>query len=63
MQTHLPKSLHTVTVLVRVAKLVKLSMHTNEEAVEQALFALGLHDLPDTYNLKQAAVKQLNKQG
>jgi hypothetical protein len=64
----LAKSLHTVTVLVRVAKL-HLSHRrlmgdgaaANAFAVGQALETLGLGDMPDTYGLVAAAIKQLNK--
>ena len=59
----LAKSLHTVTVLVRVARLVsKLNSDiANDAAVIGALQVLGLADMPDTYGLTAAAIKQLDK--
>jgi hypothetical protein len=61
----LPKSLHTVTVLVRVARHLQNSEPSaarpnNETAVDEALVLLGHRDTPDTYCLGAAAVKQMN---
>jgi hypothetical protein len=78
MSKPLAKSLHTVTVLVRVARLhlpetpfaggsdfrdIRPFTKTerNALAVLQALETLGLGDMPDTYGLVDAAIKQLNK--
>jgi hypothetical protein len=70
MDKPLAKSLHTVTVLVRVAKLYRSSrdwsaggtaQEANAYAVSQALEALGLADMPDDYGLAAQAIKQLNK--
>ena len=62
MSKPLAKSLHTVTVLVRVAKaLNRDQVWSNDMAVYLALEALGLTDMPDTYGLTAAAVKQLSK--
>ena len=68
MNKPLAKSLHTVTVLVRVAKLhlshrrlMGTAQEANAYAVNQALEALGLADMPDTYGLAAQAIKQLNK--
>jgi hypothetical protein len=67
MNKPLAKSLHTVTVLVRVAKIYLPSVgqaseeSRNKVAVMAAIKALGLGDMPDTYGLVDAAIKQLNK--
>ncbi len=68
MNKPLAKSLHTVTVLVRVAKLHLSHRHlmgtaqeANAYAVSQALETLGLADTPDNYGLAAQAIKQLNK--
>lgn len=58
-----PKSLHTVRVLVEVARLymqhdTELSADT---AVTQALIVLGYGNTPDIYELGNKAVQQLNK--
>ena len=59
----LAKSLHTVTVLVRVALNAKrtYSHLPNAGLVYVALKILGLHDMPDTNGLAEQAIKQLNK--
>ena len=58
----LAKSLHTVTVLVRVALSVKRDKPmANDSAITAALDILGLADLPDAYSLAEQAIKQLNK--
>lgn len=59
----LAKSLHTVTVLVRVARLLlkRDLAFSNVEAVNGALQVLGLDDMPDEYGLAAQALKQLNK--
>lgn len=63
----LPKSLHTVTVLVRVAHVLADAQGQIAPAidwnayVEGALHALGMADMPDTYALRTAAVRQLEK--
>lgn len=63
MSKPLAKSLHTVTVLVRVARLLlkRDLAFSNVEAVNGALQVLGLDDMPDSYGLAVQAVKQLNK--
>lgn len=63
MNKPIAKSLHTVTVLVRVARLLlkRDLAFSNVEAVNGALQVLGLDDMPDTYGLVAAAIKQLNK--
>ncbi len=63
MNKPLAKSLHTVTVLVRVATMLRNRdlAYSNVEAVYGALQVLGLSDMPDAYGLAAQAVKQLNK--
>lgn len=63
MDKPLAKSLHTVTVLVRVATMLRNRdlAYSNVEAVYGALQVLGLVDMPDAYGLAAQAVKQLNK--
>ena len=63
MNKPIAKSLHTVTVLVRVARLLlkRDLAFSNVEAVNGALQVLGLSDMPDSYGLAAQAVKQLNK--
>jgi hypothetical protein len=58
----LAKSLHTVTVLVRVALNEKHNTTmSNGHAVCAALAILGLTEQPDSYGLAEQAIKQLNK--
>ncbi len=59
----LAKSLHTVSVLVQVALYVLQSngATSNKAAIEAAIVILGLSDKPDVYDLKGAALKQLNR--
>ena len=60
----LAKSLHTVTVLVRVAHELRNRQFPPlpaDAAVERALTVLGLTGQPDSYGLAAAAIKQLNK--
>jgi hypothetical protein len=60
----LAKSLHTVTVLVRVAHEVRNRQFPPlpaDSAVTRALDILGLTEQPDSYGLAAAAIKQLNK--
>ena len=60
---NLAKSLHTVTVLVSVARHLKSqsTFMTWEYAVEVALTILGYGVAPDPYHLKLAALKQLER--
>ena len=58
------KSLHTVTVLVRVAKAIAPAEgldFTSVAAVKLAAQVLGLDNMPDTYGLIDQALKQLRK--
>lgn len=63
----LAKSLHTVSALVAVARLVQASNHSSphyqapEVAVQCALAALGYAGAADPYGLAQRAVAQLQK--
>lgn len=59
----LAKSLHTVTVLVRVALNAKHRhpLLSNSGLVAVALDILGLEEQPDSYGLAEQAIKQLNK--
>jgi hypothetical protein len=62
MSKPLAKSLHTVTVLVRVALHAKYNTHmSNGHAVCAALAVLGLTNQPDSYGLAEQAIKQLDK--
>lgn len=63
MSKPIAKSLHTVTVLVRVARLlIKQNLAcSNVDALMDALDALGLSEMPDTYGLIEQALKQLSK--
>lgn len=58
----IPKSLHTVTVLRRMAQMMK-AIHphaTSEGAISLALIELGYVDTPDTHGLAAAALKAMN---
>lgn len=63
MNKPIAKSLHTVTVLVRVARLLlKHNIASSPaEGVVLALMELGLAGGEDPYTLAAAALKQLNK--
>jgi len=62
MNKPLAKSLHTVTVLVRVARDIQNRAPISDDtAITLALGLLGLADMPDTYRLALQAVRQLNK--
>ena len=62
MNKPLAKSLHTVTVLVRVALNAKrITPMANDCAITVALDILGLTGQPDSYGLALQAEKQLNK--
>lgn len=66
MKKPLAKSLHTITVLVNVARIMRNNDRTGTAQswtayVYEALVALGLDDKPDVYGLADAAIKQLEK--
>jgi hypothetical protein len=64
MSKPIAKSLHTVTVLVRVAKAIAPTEgldFTSVAAVKLAAQVLGLDNMPDTYGLIDQALKQLRK--
>ena len=58
-----PKSLHTVTVLVTMAKLIQDAKpyYTPYDAVYAAVSALGYPAEADHYSLAQQAFKKLSK--
>lgn len=58
-----PKSLHTVTVLIAMAKLIQETRthYTSEDAVYKALDTLGYSSTDDHYGLALQALKKLNK--
>jgi hypothetical protein len=53
------KSLHTVTVLMQVARRIRGDGETNEQAIASAMAVLGLAGRPDPYGLAAAALKQM----
>ena len=59
----MPKSLHTVTVIVKLAKFARGSIIMGEDcdkrSVDWALAFLGYSVTEDTYDLAGAALKQL----
>lgn len=56
----LAKSLHTITVLVRVSRyLIATEYYTVPTALSEATKLLGLDTSPDVYGLVAAALKQL----
>lgn len=60
----IPKSLHTVTVLVNVAEYCRCDgggRMSVSDAVEFAASILGLNGRPDRYGLIESAIKQLSK--
>lgn len=58
---NLPKSLHTVTVLVAVATELRTDDMTARAAIERALAVLGYNNASDTYGLAAKAVRQLER--
>lgn len=58
----LAKSLHTVTVLVQVARLIqRLNNETAESALVSAMIELGYLDAADPYDLRGKALTQLKR--
>lgn len=60
----IPKSLHTVTVLVAIAReQLVITMHrwTYEDCVDAALSILGLDNTPDVYGLREQAIRKLSR--
>jgi hypothetical protein len=55
------KSLHTVTVIVQVAREFRKGFHSTDEALRLALETLGLAGRPDPYGLAAQARKQLGE--
>lgn len=58
-----PKSLHTVTVLVVMARMVRAARpaFTVEQCIQTALEQLGYTVEQDIYKLTEQALKKLNK--
>ena len=68
MSKPLPKSLHTVTVIVRVALSVQRAMFdrplpipTDIEAINTALEILGIDSMPDDHAIVAQCLKQLQR--
>lgn len=60
--TNLPKSLHTITAIVRVARFIMAEgRHTAAEAVGDAVNVLGYDNAADPDGLAAKALAQLNK--
>ena len=58
----LPKSLHTVTAWVNVARyFMRIDGNDAKTAALRAECILGLETMADTYELKAAVIKQLSK--
>lgn len=60
----IPKSLHTVSVLVAVAGNIASTdpqCQSLSQAVDKALMLLGYAAMPDTYGLAQQALKKLSR--
>jgi len=58
----IPKSLHTVTVLVAVARAAYDEGLNAQEAIADALAVLGYANTPDTYQLADKARKVLARE-
>lgn len=58
----LAKSLHTVTVLVALARLYSDRLDSPESAMNEALSDLGLAGKPDPYGLAAQALRLLKKE-
>lgn len=60
----IPKSLHTLTVLVAIAhdqRVITMHRWTYEDCVDAALSILGLYNAPDVYGLREQAIRKLSK--
>jgi hypothetical protein len=53
------KSLHTVTVIVQVARRIRTAGQTDEHAVDEAMTVLGLAGREDPWGTRTAALKQI----
>jgi hypothetical protein len=59
---NLPKSLHTITAWVNVARfLAKQNGLSPNNAAHAAAHVLGLDEMTDTHELKAAVIKQLER--
>ena len=58
----LPKSLHTITALIAMAKVLKAhrGITSNELAVEEAVAEFGLTERPDAHGLAAYSVKMMD---
>lgn len=61
MEKPLAKSLHTITVLTRLARHFMRECETAEEAMTDALCVLGLDQAPDPYGLRAKALAQISE--
>lgn len=63
MNKPLAKSLHTVSVLVKLSRFIQeaTSLKDNEASLKAALVVLGYDTSADPHGLAEAALKQLNK--
>ena len=60
---NIPKSLHTVKIIVSLAKFARgaviMGDDVNERSIDWAIKFLGYADANDVYNLRGAALKQM----
>ncbi len=66
MSKPLAKSLHTVTVLVRMCRMVEhydmpKPMFSDEQRLEHVIYWLGLSDAPDIHGIKAQALAALSR--
>jgi len=63
MTRQLPKSLHTISVLVNLTRHLMggPAAYDAETAMKQALRILKLDEMPDNYNLAEKALLQINR--
>lgn len=59
MSKPIPKSLHTVSALVRLAQYLQTQGKSTLQALDEAVAILGLSDAPDDYRLIDQAFKKL----
>jgi len=63
MKKPIPKSLHTVTVLVAMATIYRDMGYSVQGSIDRTLSALGYDILQDDYKLAEQALHKLNKKG
>lgn len=62
MTRQLPKSLHTISVLVNLTRHLMTSTGMNgDEAITEAIFILKLNEMPDNYGLVAKALLRITK--